>query len=1001
MADENVQGTLRVDADLSAVDKGIKTTEGNVKKSTNEINKALETSEKAFVDVATTAEKSGQKAVASAKKSAAEIRKIEEQKRLTLAAGADAAERKSLARALATEVKDTGVIKREEERRRSVLQRQDSQIAINRSAVSGRSIVAGTVASGRVALATKLGENAAAASDRQRETDRLREEGRKNVNFQVAEERKLREVRAQARSESKKVAREVQADIAAIERVIKRASQAPVELQQKITAALQSASGMNAIASGRASGQNRFQAISGILNPITGQAGANYLAGGGGRIPPGLRPPPAGGGGVGGFFQRNGGRIASAIGTGLGLGAGAFGVGAAINAGRVVIESTQLATAYDRQEVAARNLAGTQEDLNELLDAYTESSGGAVDKATELSNVTRLLATGFANSSEDVEKFVKATRGASIALGKPQDYIIQETQLAISNTSLKRLDQIGLGITEVKDRTKELQEANASLSKEDAFRQAVIDLMTAKYGTLTDSIEGQATGLEKLTKRWKDYQLQMGQNAQSPVNAIGNSVSQLLGRTATALSIRENLAKDPDWKPGFGASALEKELFKSEKLSIESDKFWRGFWSLSVDGLADFRDRLMLMYGMRPPDSPRTMMNFPLNHPEDFGPNAPGGIPARPLTRYEQASQMDGVDEVLSSGYDAIAAVEENANKARLDEIENYESQRESIIISYGKSMVREEEDFARQRARGLRDYERSIVDLVRDSQDREAEMKEDLDKNLAEAREDSNDRIKDIEEEYAEDKVDREKDLRDNLLKAAGQLDAIAVLEARKAFKKQKEDAEEQHREAIDNEKEALQKRIDDALEAYEEQLADGREADAKRLEDMRVNRERQLADEDEDRAIRLARAAEDHNDQLAELDRQHALRLEQIKVQAAEETKALEDALMKDLAALGVHIAGVSKIVKEREDAIEKWFDVIISKLERSLLSGTSTENEFGAIDIPVAYKNATTNSGSIKNFVVQAGAFVINPTAGMDVYELNNLVEDAVIRLLEMDN
>src|SRR5687767_11577044 len=85
---------------------------------------------------------------------------------------------------------------------------------------------------------------------------------------------------------------------------------------------------------------------------------------------------------------------------------GALGVGfGAAQIARFAVEADKVATSYRRQSVAARELAGSQEQLNALLETYDDATGGAVSKAQALSDVVRLQAVGFADSAEELERF--------------------------------------------------------------------------------------------------------------------------------------------------------------------------------------------------------------------------------------------------------------------------------------------------------------------------------------------------------------------------------------------------------------------------------------------------------------------------------------------------------------------------------------------------------------------------------------------------------------------
>lgn len=620
-------------------------------------------------------------------------------------------------------------------------------------------------------------------------------------------------------------------------------------------------------------------------------------AGGGGRAAGGgllRRLMGAGGGGIAGGFI-------SGLAGGMGIGLGGYAVA---RAGGALIEAQQTAVAYERQRLAAANLAGSQEKLNQLLETYTKASGGAIDKTTTLANVTRLLSTGYAETVPEVERFVRATRGASIALGKPQEYVIQETQLAISNVSIKRLDQIGLGIEEVQNRIKELRKENSGWNREMAFQEAVLGLMEEKYRALTDSVEGQATEVEKLAKNWRDLGLAIGEASRGPMSAGAELLNKILESITKQIKANQELATQAErqGKVQTGIQFAWGKGFQPTYMQLPQKVF----------SLQDRIDRGMTY------TSP-TIGGGYIGGPEGYQVG-----PAKARFRDDQLA-------VMQDYYDQFAKLERDYARTRLNEVRQYEEQRASLVRNYAKQVAREEQDFQRQRARGLRDYERSIVDLMRDASDREAEMRDDLDDRLEDLREANADRVAEIEEDYREDREKAEKEHRDRLLKAAGQLDAIAVLEERKRWKRENEEREKKHKEALEDQRKSLQKQVDEAKEAFEERLEDARKADAKRLEDMAADRARQLADEDEDRAIAKARAAEDYQDQLDEMDRQHAITLQRLADEAEDNRKVLEDALAADLTAVGIYIEGYLEKMKTRDEAIEKWFDKIVEKLEK----------------------------------------------------------------------
>lgn len=857
-------------------------------------------------------------------------------------------------------------------------------------------------------------------ANRERKADELRarkeeREARWAANRQrIADEKRLaqesRSLKSQQRREevaaytvSRKQASELRKDLTSIGAVQAKALGAPKAVQQQIAAILNAPGAQTARMGMVNVGATRQMAV---YNQLAAggipAAQARYVAGLGGRTPGGWVPP----GGPPGRnpLMRGLGRFASGLASGLGIGVGGY---AAVNLAQAGLEDVKRATAYDRQAKAAEFLAGSQAKLNKLLETYGKASGGAVDKSTALANVTRLLATNYAKTAPELERFVKATRGASIALGKDQEYVIQETQLAISNTSQKRLDQIGLGIKEVTDRIEQLRAANKNWTRETAFQEAVLGLMEQKYGNLTKTVEGQATGLEKLIKAWKDYRLQLGQNAQGPVNSATDYLSKFFNYLEE--SNRERLAE-------MKASEPAKDEFLASKGFLNTSIY-------DVIGMLTGRTGQQVRV-QRAIETGRYDRNLgPRGESQDMG-----GIVNVPSRKTED--QLS----VMKSGFDQSVQLQKQYSSSILEETRSYNEQRANLIRNFEKNTLREEQDFARARARGLRDYERSIMDLMRDAQERDTEMQSDLDENLQEMRDDSNKRLAKSEKKYQEDREKDEKDHRDRMLKAAGQLDAIALLDERKAWKRSNQEKKKQHDEGIAEEKEALKERIDDALKAHAERLEDAHKADDKRLEDMRLARERQLKDEDEDRAIQKARAIEDHNDQLAEMDRQHSERMIQIKKEYDDQVKAFQDALMEDLANVGIYVAGYHQKMAERDKLMETWLENFILLMEKKLKDqaengkyrydpekGPQIPSSYavgGAVKqtgmallhggefvlskqmlaggyVPPAIAGAINNSSRSINF--GDGAIRIETTPGME-FMVADLVEERLIQLLE---
>lgn len=554
-----------------------------------------------------------------------------------------------------------------------------------------------------------------------------------------------------------------------------------------------------------------------------------------------------------------------------------LGAAGAVQLARFALEAVNVATAYRRQEVAALSLAGSQKQLNQLLDTYRAATGGAIDDAQALADVTRLQAVGFADSAEELDRFARAARGIAIATGQSQDYVISQLQLAIANQSTLRLDQLGLGVSEVKKRIDELRAANKNLTEEMAYQQAILEAANKKFGELADSAAGQKTEVEKLETSWKNLRLELGNTIEGNVNEVSSGINFILD------ALRQRIKETNEAIDRYEAAA-------------------------------------------RAPFASRTSIGRVTPTRIDTG---------APLIDQQKLldAQLDYSRDLFEINRDAAQAIQ--------DATEQYGRQRAETIRQYELGIVREAEDFARMRARQQRDYERSILQLVRDSREREAEWAADLGDRTAEIRKRSNERVAELEADFARQRERAQRNFARQLRDAAAQLDAVRVRDLQREFREGQQEAQEDHKERLDKERRAHEESISQANKAYQERLADARRADERRLEDMRLALAQQRADEDEDRAIRRSRAEADHQAALAQQATEHARNLARIGREAQEQRDALAQAFRDQLADLGLHnVAYRAEQLRAQKQALEDvepfmraWFNTAIQAMNATL--------------------------------------------------------------------
>lgn len=619
----------------------------------------------------------------------------------------------------------------------------------------------------------------------------------------------------------------------------------------------------------------------------------------------------------------------SQLGGAIGL---TFGAAGAVALGRFALQADAVATAYKRQQVAALSLAGSQAQLNELLAAYEKATGGAIDRATALSDVTRLQAVGFGDSAAELSRFATAARGISVATGNQQDYVISQLQLAIANQSMLRLDQLGLGVGEVTDKIKQLQAADSSLTKEMAYQNAILGIAEQKYGALARSVVAQATGAEKAAKAWKDFRLVLGE---STGGALGSGLSNLASQLTTISGLLQGLKRDAD---------LLGEALRGMGIALPD-------W-LTADPLGDF----LRTHRFTPQSNTASGIPFLQNSP-GFRSGIPGlsssgsigggpGSGPRPSAPID-TSAADALAKARLSAerayHTAIQQIDRQAATSRLDAtrqyesqrtetIRQYESQRAETIRTYEQGIARDAEDFAIARARAAQQLAAAIGNVQEEAIRREADWREQLDERIGDMREDAAERVEEIEEQAAERRERSARDHRNRLLDAAARLDAVAIVQEQRRYADEQADAKQDLDKRLEKEKENLQESIDEAQKAHDKQVSNAREADQRRIDDMTEALAEAQRIEDEDRALRAERAAEDQARQLEQmaidqartLEQQataHGLHMAQIDAQAAEERQAALEDHLDQMADLGIYSGEYLLALRKRDEEAVKF--------------------------------------------------------------------------------
>lgn len=210
-------------------------------------------------------------------------------------------------------------------------------------------------------------------------------------------------------------------------------------------------------------------------------------------------------------------------------------IAAAATEAAVKFESFARAAAVANTELKRLNLtfnelAGSTQAAEGRIIAIQQGLGGTVDRMTAMKVANQAAALSLASTGAEFGRLAQAARIVSIISPVINDAssAVSELGLAAANLSFRRLDQLGLSVTEVRNGMKKLQAENSSLSDSAAFLEAAISSLIAKGGNIVNSVDAQASGVERLQVAWSDWYNQQG--------IISNGIDGIYGKVADALN---------------------------------------------------------------------------------------------------------------------------------------------------------------------------------------------------------------------------------------------------------------------------------------------------------------------------------------------------------------------------------------------------------------------------------------------------------------------------------
>jgi hypothetical protein len=251
-------------------------------------------------------------------------------------------------------------------------------------------------------------------------------------------------------------------------------------------------------------------------------------------------------------------------------GAALLGIGAAVT------KMTLDAAAVEGTRNTFKNLA---EDIGTTADVMTEdlrrATRGMVKDADLWAASNKFVAMGISDTAESTAELAKMATQLGMAMGEDATASMENFALMMANQSIPRLDSFGISSGAVRARIEELQAATADLSREEAFKIAVME-----QGAIAMERVGEQSGTAAATI--------------NQIRAIFANTKEEIGRgflpvlNTLAISLRDMAEK-------YGPTVIEwagvASEWLGEKLPIAIDWLsakWSEYWPQARGALQSF-----------------------------------------------------------------------------------------------------------------------------------------------------------------------------------------------------------------------------------------------------------------------------------------------------------------------------------------------------------------------------------------------------------------------------
>ena len=186
-------------------------------------------------------------------------------------------------------------------------------------------------------------------------------------------------------------------------------------------------------------------------------------------------------------------------------------------------------------------LQGSAEQASASLAMLQEATNFTIPDTTLMSISNLYTQMGLATDPTEVARLAQMGAELGMAMGSSAEEAMRTFSFLLSNQSIELLDTFGISSGKVRDRIKELQDANADLSRESAFVTAVLEQGTIAQERINVAIEQNVSSVDKLITRFQNLMAEIGKPIASGVEQAATVLDTALSEVDKDLQLREEI----------------------------------------------------------------------------------------------------------------------------------------------------------------------------------------------------------------------------------------------------------------------------------------------------------------------------------------------------------------------------------------------------------------------------------------------------------------------------